>query len=355
VVSVEDMGEFIRGSLAKAYVNATTGDTPYPALARLSKSITEVLVEDECIFSEDIDFDKCQDLLDDLFSSSAPSDRDVMQGAIDQWEGGDAVVVLRDEFYALDNNRFSLTWNEFKEAVKHGNRFFDIHKNLSRETMLDLFTGFFERMEKVIPKGTEMLRARANPKGLFNKDWKRQTLECGPPPPQVAISLRMSPDGISYFYGAEDEITCVKEIRSSSEASVLIGKFQTRRDLKLINLGHVSMIGRPSIFSSNYDHDMNWAHDFLKSFSQEISKPVDEKEAAIEYIPTQIISEYIRLKGYDGVMYKSSLTRKINYTLFCGRRNEQLYEYYQENTMVPDFTRWLKLIDYYIHNPIIDK
>lgn len=63
-----------------------------------------------------------------------------------------------------------------------------------------------------------------------------------------------------------------------------------------------------SIFSPNYEHDMNWAYDFLKLFSAEISKPIKLDEAPIEYIPTQILSEYIRLKGYEGVGYRSSIT-----------------------------------------------
>ena len=33
-------------------------------------------------------------------------------------------------------------------------------------------------------------------------------------------------------------------------------------------------------------------------------------------MPTQIISEFIKSKGYDGIIYKSSLTKGSNYVLF---------------------------------------
>lgn len=346
VIDIECMGNFIRESLSKAYVNATSDDIPYYAQEHLSSSISEVLIDKECIFSDIIERDQhvCGAFLVDLFKYSGPSERDIMQGAVDQWENGNAYVVLKGDFYAPDNNRFSATWENFKETVKHGNRFFDIHYRSSREEMLSVFNDFYEKMEEFVPVGTNIIRARLEPKGPFD-DKEKQTLECGPPPPTVAKSLRMSPNGISYFYGSEDEFTCKEEIKSS-DAKVLIGIFKTKIPLKLINLSFVPSIRPFSIFSDCYDHDLNWAHDFLKLFSQEVSKPVIEDETSIEYIATQIVSEYIRLKGYQGIKYKSSLTDSNNYALFCGRKKDQIYSYHFIEDTVPDFKNWLELVDY---------
>lgn len=350
VITLEVMGHFLRESLEKGYVNATIDDIPFPAQEHLAKSITEVLLDVECIFSEEIDYDVSQRLVEDLFAVSGPSDRDVMQGAIDEWEGGNALVVLRGAFYAQDNNSFSITWEEFKETVKHGNRFFDIHNEFSREEMLNVFTEFFEKMVEILPEGTPIIRARVNSDGPYD-DIEKQIMECGPPPPEVARSLRMNPDGISYFYGAEDVHTCIRETRATKDKNLLIGTFKTKQPLKVINLSKVMTVTPPSIFSNNYDHEMNWTQDFLLSFSREISKPVQEDEAAIEYIPTQIISEYIRLKGYDGVKYKSNLTGGNNYTLFCGRINELRNLCFPNITLVSDFTDWVRLVNYeFIHS-----
>lgn len=56
----------------------------------------------------------------------------------------------------------------------------------------------------------------------------------------------------------------------------------------------------------------------------------------------------VRLKGYDGVCYHSSLTQRYNYTLFCGReRTGSFYSsFYGVDPLVPDFMEWLELIQY---------
>ncbi|PEM64061.1 RES domain-containing protein [Bacillus pseudomycoides] len=348
VIDIAIMGEFIRESLSKAYVNATTDDIPYHLHEDSAETINEVLRYSECIFSAETEVnDKCEELMKDLFKSSGPSYRDIAQGDTDEWENGEAQIVLKDSFYGVDNSDFSYTWEGFKETVKHGNRFFDLNGNDSRESMLSIFDNFFALMEVYLEAGSLIWRARSNSNGPF-EDIKERSLECGPPPANNAKSFRMNPDGISYFYGAEDKGTCIKEIRAVETDNVVFGQFQTKRSLKLINLSRVPYVTPSSIFSEDYDHNMVWARDFLSLFCAEISKPVDEKVAPIEYIPTQILSEYIRLKGYDGVYYHSSFTQKNNYTLFCGRaKTGFLYSnLYNDDPLVPDFMRWLDLVQY---------
>lgn len=348
VMDIEEMGEFIRDSLSKAYVNATTDSIPFHLHEDNAESITDVLRYSMCIFSSEIDSsDMCEKLIRDLFKSSAPSYRAIKQGDVDVFESGDAQIVLRDSFYAPDNNGFYHTWAEFKETVKHGNRFFDMNRNNSRENMLSVFNDFFEKMEIELKSGTLIWRARPNSGGPFEEIYD-QTFECGPPPAEYAKSFRMNPDGISYFYGAEDKDTCIKEIRALETDDVVFGQFQTKRNLKLIDLSTVPNVTSPSVFSEDYDHDKIWARDFLQLFCTEISKPVDKETASIEYIPTQILTEYIRLKGYDGVCYNSSLTKKQNYTLFCGRASERTsYSfYYGMEPLVPNFKDWLELVNY---------
>ncbi|MEK4668997.1 RES domain-containing protein [Niallia sp. FSL R7-0271] len=348
VIDVAAMGEFIRASLSRAYVNATTDDIPYHLHRASAERIKDVLRYSECIFSAEIDNnDICEKLMEDLFEYSGPSGRDISQGAIDEWENGDAEVVLRDGFYAPDNNRFAYTWDGFKETVKHGNRFFDLNRNNSRESMLSIFDVFFELMEVELETGSLIWRARSKSEGPF-ESMRERTLECGPPPANYAKSFRMNPAGISYFYGAEDKDTCMKEIRAVETENVVFGQFRTKCSLKLIDLSRVPKMPSISIFSSHYDHDMNWARDFLLLFCTEISKPVDEGVAPIEYIPTQILSEYIRLKGYNGVCYHSSLTKRYNYTLFCGRERTGSFHsgFYRVDPLVPDFMEWLELFQY---------
>ena len=58
---------------------------------------------------------------------------------------------------------------------------------------------------------------------------------------------------------------------------------------------------------------------FLAEFANDLSKPITEIEAPIEYLPTQLMSEYLRKEGFDGIYYKSSLTPQIeNYPYYKG-------------------------------------
>lgn len=78
------------------------------------------------------------------------------------------------------------------------------------------------------------------------------------------------------------------------------------------------------IFSDNYKETDNWVHNFFSEFALEISKKVEkEKNSSMldsnyEYIATQILSEYIRYLGYDGIKFYSSVSAGNSFTFFYG-------------------------------------
>lgn len=193
VASVGIVGDFIRKKLKLGYRNASTDDVPYYALSGIASSIEEVLIYDEDIFSEDMDLlDKTQSLIHDMFKSSGPSYRDIAQGETDEWEAGDAEVVKIDEFYVSeDENELLFGWEDFKYNVKHINRFFDVGSLKTREEMLRRFLPILKEMAVTLPAGTQIWRARIKPKGRVLK--KNRHLECGPPPRNYAVPLRMNP------------------------------------------------------------------------------------------------------------------------------------------------------------------
>jgi hypothetical protein len=355
VASVSVVGQFVRDCMSKAYVNATTDDIPYWMLKNYATSINDILRFDESIFSEYLDQTNNVDrLLKDLFKESGPSYRDIAQGDVDEWEGGEAEVALREAFYGPDHNLFIYTWGEFKYTVKHVNRFFDVGKGQTREEMLSEFDPIITAMSFELPVSAPIWRARLNPKGSYNTKGD-QTNECGPPPRNMAKPFRMNPAGISYFYGAENKETCRKEIRAKNEDLVIYGLFLTKKPIKIVDLSEAPWVPVPSIFSPKYNHELNWAKYFLMSFSDEISKPVMEEESAIEYIPTQILTEYIRLIGYDGVRYKSSLTDGYNYAIFCGQTEIKLetdiWGNIKHTNPLPEFTDWLEFYHFEVEPP----
>ena len=349
VAGVDAIGELVREKLGLAYKNATMDDVPFHVLSAFSTTIEDVLRDTEDIFSECLDNSKdgISKLIRDMFKHSGPSWRDIAQGDFDEWDNGYAEIILIDEFYITpDDNHFRYKWDEFTYVVKHVNRFFNIGS--SREAMLEEFNVFYEKMKICLPAGTLIWRARSNPKNPLNT-LEAKSYECGPPPRNISKALRMNPAGISYFYGSDDPKTCKAEIRPEPDDHIIYGQFSTKRDLQILDLSEVVHIGTRSIFDPDYDHDFNWATEFLKGFIEEISKPIEDNEAPIEYVPTQILSEYIRKLGYDGVRYRSSKTGCQNYTLFCGREEQKQLEDYWKRThpsQVPEFTEWLELVHF---------
>lgn len=355
VSDMDIVGELIRGKLGLAYKNASTDDVPYDVLSGISTTIEDVLRYSEDIFS--LDLDDTGDIpifIEELFKSSGPSYRDIAQGDFDEWEGGDAEIIMIDEFYVGRNdNHLRYHWDEFTYLVKHVNRFFDIAG--SREEMLDTFKELLEQMEYTLPKESLIWRARTNPI-IISNDKTIMQYECGSPPRNLARPLRMNPAGISYFYGSADRDTCKQEIRPKVDDKIVYGLFSTKKDLRIIDLSKVPEIHAKSIFDPEYDHSMNWATMFLEGFVMEISKPIEEGDAPIEYVPTQILSEYIRKLGYDGLSFNSCITEQLNYTMYCGRDEQKTepagfpWRKFSHANQVPEFTEWMELMSFDLEN-----
>ena len=67
---------------------------------------------------------------------------------------------------------------------------------------------------------------------------------------------------------------------------------------------------------------------FLKAFAKDISKHIHKNDTSIEYVPTQVITEYIKFNPtlkVDGIIYPSAKDNNVsNYVLFMD--NEQSLE-----------------------------
>ncbi|WP_313531556.1 MULTISPECIES: RES domain-containing protein [Exiguobacterium] len=342
VLEVSALGDYVRTCLQKGYENPSTSDVPYPLLESNVQTVMEVLDCEEDIFSEKLDWDIRTQLVSALLNESAPSYRDIAQGAVDEFIDEETEVVLKGVLYGGGDFYFH-TWEGFKDLVMHGNRFFDLSENQVRVDILETFGSFFSEMEMELNEGKTLFRARKNmPSGLDVLD--RIEPEIGPPPANRAIGLRMNPTGISYLYLAEDIKTCKDEIKADKDETIGVGQFEIIQSLRLIDLSRVPRLKNTSIFSPDYNHELHWVRYFLKHFCEEISKPVEENHD-LEYVPTQLLCEYIRFKGYDGIRYRSSLTRKDCYTLFCGQQKQGVTDC-SKNAFIKDFRDWVKLVKF---------
>jgi hypothetical protein len=55
---------------------------------------------------------------------------------------------------------------------------------------------------------------------------------------------------------------------------------------------------------------------FLERLGLELTRPVLPQSAAIDYTPSQFLCEFIKGQGYDGVIYRSSVSDGVNLALF---------------------------------------
>jgi len=141
------------------------------------------------------------------------------------------------------------------------------------------------------------------------------------PPSEVAQASRMSAEGISVFYAANDIKTTIAEIYRSNYPYATVAQFKNLRELLLLDLTRISDLCVPSLFDSE-NRSMREPIKFLRSLNADLIKPIESLKR-IEYIPAQIVTEYFRflftLKGerLDGIAYSSSKSKDgICYVLF---------------------------------------
>lgn len=139
--------------------------------------------------------------------------------------------------------------------------------------------------------------------------------ELGSPPTEnCTLANRMSPAGISMFYGSFEVETAIKETYipdKTKKKKAVCGIFQPIRDLTLLDLTKIPKV--PSLFNAEF-HEVRHAIIFLNDFLQDFTKSISRDDRAhIEYVPTQIVSEFFRNcfikkngEHVDGIVYPSS-------------------------------------------------
>ncbi len=164
-----------------------------------------------------------------------------------------------------------------------------------------------------------MFRARVIESKLKQgRDYNLDEASIGPADKSNSQAGRMNPEGINYFYVAEDEATALKEGRLRANERVLIGRFKTIKKLTVIDWTKVNIYEKAvDIFSTKYSPEMAVYQDFLRRFAIEVGKP-NETEKQIEYVATQLVAEYVRGYGFDGIKYDSAVGNGFDVVFFYG-------------------------------------
>src|SRR5262249_24396327 len=194
------------------------------------------------------------------------------------------------------------------DKVQYTRRFFQI-----KEPLDELFgdpneyQGGTIKPVYVLPHGERIYRARLIDDSFTHEMLDRNPVaELGAPPREEARAGRMNVDFIPAFYAAFSEETAVAAIKPSIGEEIAIVEFVLQRELKVFDFTAFARAGHEQ-WRDMYAHTR---YDFINQIEAEISKPIMPFDKQREYIPTQIVAEYLKnYFGCDAVIYRSSMTK----------------------------------------------
>ena len=226
---------------------------------------------------------------------------------------------IKYEYAGIDNKFVANLWNEYRDEIKHNNRFFQKSTVKVDELKLWIQELYVENYPRIL------YRARiSEDKIKINKK------KMGKPPYKIATGGRANPIGISYLYVASDINTAIAEIRPHKSDFISVVKLEIPSNLKLVDLRNPKNILSPFVQIDYNIEDLFKYIELLQQLGEELSKPILPREAHLEYLPSQYLAELIKDYGFDGIIYKSSVGNGDNFALFSDESVEfkkvELYE-----------------------------
>jgi hypothetical protein len=199
-------------------------------------------------------------------------------------------------------------WERLRDELMYHNRYFP-------EATIDL-----DRLESLLSPltldgdevPTKWYRAR-----IQTSDTPFTAGEMGAPPRRIASHGRANPAGIPYLYLGSSAVTAISEIRPHTGERACIADFITPPDPNFIDLRNPRKMVSPFLLEDASDIGrMRNDLPFLERLGNELTRPVVPQSAAIDYTPSQYLCEFIKNCGYQGVIYRSSVSDGINLALF---------------------------------------
>lgn len=207
----------------------------------------------------------------------------------------------------LSSSESPQRWDELRDEMMHRNRWFlDDPIDLGR---------LGELLDQLIVSSDELptvwYRAR-----LLSDDVPYSLDKMGAPPTHLAGHGRANPAGIRYLYLGSEPGTAVAEVRPHTGEKACIARFAIP-EIRAVDLR--SPRGRVSPFILEGAEQISRVRGglpLLERLGEELTKPVQPRSAAFEYIPSQYLCEFIKKRGFQGVVYRSSVSNGINLALF---------------------------------------
>ncbi len=213
----------------------------------------------------------------------------------------------------------SSSYQMFSNEVTRGSRYI---LSVKSTNFLETLLATSEDRVRVLEKGSVLWRAQ------LGHDWRPEywrgkvveKLPCAFSPQRMkplensASEGRANPKGMPYLYLSNDRDTALSEVRPWIGSVISAGKFGTNRELRLFDFS--VEYGKARYYPFNKASDEQKTQAVWAQIDNSFSQPVNESDTSSNYVPTQVIAEYIKSKGYDGIVFKSSLAKGHNIALF---------------------------------------
>lgn len=212
------------------------------------------------------------------------------------------------------------SYSEFAFGVKRSKRHARSAKAISFLNTLVLTSA---SRQTLIPAGTLFWRAQL---GFNLSTFHQDVSQYGDATPHLPERMkplrwatksgRLNRTGArSSLYLATDQHTAVSETRPWIGNHVSVAQFRIHSDVRVLDCS--------SEHSEDYQCYEEEPPDFQereravwRELSRSLSEPIGAETRTVDYVPTQIIAEHFRAKGWDGILYQSLLGGGKNLALF---------------------------------------
>jgi hypothetical protein len=203
-------------------------------------------------------------------------------------------------------------WETLRDELMYKNRYF-LDEALDTDRLRELLDHL-----PADDMPSKWYRARMRTEGaLFTID------DMGAPPKRLAIHGRANPPGIPYLYLGSLPETAAAEIRPHTGEVACVADFTIKGTLKAVDLRFPRRLVSPFLLAgAGAIGQLRADIPFLERLGDELTRPVLPQGAAIDYLPSQYLCEFIKKSGYDGVVYRSSVSEGVNLALFDPGRAE---------------------------------
>lgn len=253
---------------------------------------------------------------------------DALQEADSYWPGDGEEPFYSDEYsYVEDSYRLhnhDLLWRSFCRSLVHGQRFFN---SKARTRIEEIFANFHKQRDAqgksavyVIEPGqpgSTFYRARvADDSAVRTRIRANPARHLGPPPARSRRPGRLNPSGVAALYASFDLDTCLSELRPVVGSIVASVRFEILKPICVLDTTRFSAPAKAQdpFARNSLDRATQWL--FMRSFMNEVAKPIRPDDEHLDYIPTQAVAEFLahhhdfKLNGegrrIEAIIYRSA-------------------------------------------------